>query len=410
MLARVILLLLLVFTAAVSAEGATSCYRIEMPAPFTSALEVSRTEVWCYRSVDFPAGSVYIYNADAERVRPELAMLVEPDGMITHGSLLADEITVHRVHSSQINPYTVPLQEPTNVAPLLMYKDAPFAESAERVFSFLFSESPEFEDLAIQVGHFTASADHKPWRGYWWPYKGQPLSGTSSSPLAKYDRFVQARTGANPGAAAWENSHHRYSGVWWEGHCNGWAGSSILRRQPSSTKTDARSGVSFTVADQKGILAEMDYCVSSAFFGNRYRSGRDNISDIDAALFHRTITYYLGRLGKPIATDYRRDAVVDNHSFSGYSMDITQSGPQTYSVKTTLTMHKYDGSRSNTPGTAPTYSKTYRYTLREGANGSISGSWAGDNPDFLWVPLSLTDCSKNNPGLNSARVNEILGL
>jgi hypothetical protein len=408
MLARIILLLLLVFTAAVNAEATTSCYRITKPAADASSLMAMHSEVWCYEPVEYPAGSLYIYNADNQTVRPELALILEADGMITHGSMLADKVTVHRVHSSEFNPFGVPLEEPKDITPLFMYKDAIFTESADRVFSFLFAEPSAIEDLAIQPGHFTASATYKPWRGFWWPYKGQPMSGNATSPLAKYDRFVQAHGGGNPGAAAWENSHHRFKGVWWEGHCNGWAGSSILRREPSSAKTDPDSGIVFSVSDQKGLLAEADYCVSSVSFGTRYPGG--SISDVDPATFHKAITYYIGRLGKPIATDYRRDAVVDNHSFSAYKMDIVRNGGGSYSVTTTLTMHKYDSSRINVPGSAPTYIKTYRYTLREGADGRLSGAWLSDNPDFLWVPLGLADCARNNPGVSHRWVEQILNL
>jgi hypothetical protein len=283
-------------------------------------------------------------------------------------------------------------------------------DSAIENLNFLMSQPPNFQDFAVSEGRFTEESNVKPWRGYWWPYKNQPLAGTSSAPLSKYDRFVKARTGISPGAASWERSHHVYSGIWWEGHCNGWAASSVLRKQPHSV-TDSRSGVSFTVSDIKGILAETDYCANVAFFGRRYNGRRgDNIKDILPGTFHRTLTYYIGSLKKPVAMDYHRDPAVDNHVVSGYTMDITKTGANTFRVTAVLTVHKYDGSRANTPGTAPRYTRTYKYNLTQNSDGSLSGSWISTNPDFLWVPLSPADCGSNNARISHRRVAELLDL
>ena len=69
------------------------------------------------------------------------------------------------------------------------------------------------------------------------------------------------RTETCPGAAAWESTNHRYQGTWWEGHCNGWAASSVLRVQPVASKRDPCSGLVFSVSEQKGLLAERDLCI-----------------------------------------------------------------------------------------------------------------------------------------------------
>src|SRR5262249_43999970 len=149
-----------------------------------------------------------------------------------------------------------------------------------------------------------------PWRGYWWPFKGQSLAG----PLSRYDQFVAARTGSNPGSRAWEASHHYSTGIWWQGHCNGWAASALLRAHPSTAKRDRVSGVVFSVSDQKGILAEKDFCAAVAFFGHRENGlPTDDPYDIHPALFHQTLTYYIGQLHKPVAMDYHADPVIDNH-------------------------------------------------------------------------------------------------
>lgn len=398
------------------AENPPACYKFVFSEnPEASTGIVTRSEVWCYQRLSNPLGGLFIFNADGPEVKSELALLVEPDGVLTHSSLLNGEVSTHRVQTRQFNPFSVPLEEPQGITMMqVLPGDEAFFQSADEVLGLFLSQSIQIqvEDMTVKEGLWQASARTLPWRGYWWPHRNQPLSGSSSSPLAKYDRYVSARTGSSPRAVAWENANHRYTGVGWAGHCNGWAASSVLRKEPTIARRDATSGETFSVSDQKGLLAEIDYCSHVAFFGKRYRGrASDNIRDISPAVFHQTLKYYIGDLGKPVAMDYRRTTPVDNHIISGVSMDVKKTSTNTYSVKTTLTVHRYDKSRTNTPGVAPRYIRTYSYTLRENPNGNIvSGSWLSDNPDFLWVPLSPSDCSSNNPRLDGKRVEAILKM
>src|SRR5690606_15105934 len=246
-------------------------------------------------------------------------------------------------------------------------------------------------------------------RGYWWPYKGAPLYGSANSPLSKYDRYVQAHTGSNPNSVSWERTNHRYKGVSWEGHCNGWAASAVLRAEPRVSRRDPVSGITFSVGDQKGLLAETDYCAKVAFFGTRYPKG--SRQDIFPDRFHKTLGYYISNLGKPVNLDYNSAGPVDNHVITGYSMNIQSTGTNVYTVTAKLTVHKYDSSSSAAPGMAPTYIRNYKYQLHTDSAGNIlRGTWLTNNPDFLWVPLSPTECSSNNPRINSQMVLNILNL
>lgn len=398
-----------------------TCYQIAQPdrPDATSVLSPIHSEVWCYQKLNSPSADLYVFNADEEKVKPELAFVIDKDGVMTHGSLLAGKTTIHKLLVSDFNPFSVPLTEPTYLESLssqdfriLFEGRALLNNSAEEVLKILTAPSDEpIENFALQTGKQSASAEITPWRGFWWPYNNRPLSRTTMSPLAKYDRFVKARTGSNPGAQAWENRYHRYHGINWEGHCNGWAASSVLRKEPTEPKSDSQSGVVFTVSDQKGILAETDYCAKVAFFGSRYR-GRvtDNIYDINAGTFHKTLKYYIGSLGKPVATDYKNAEPVDNHVISGYTMNVVKTGANTYSVVTTIRIHRYDNAASNNTGDAPPYTRTYRYNLVENSDGSLRGSWRSTNPDFLWVPLSSTKCGNNNQRISETYVSEILAL
>lgn len=399
-------------TAQTDAEGTqVRCYQFSLP----DGTEVSEmnakpsTQTWCYQKNQ---GETFVFNADAMEVKPELSFHVDSDGIMTHGSLMDGQVTYHKVDAKAYNPFfNIPVNEPTDRAAVPMPRMA--MHSVQNVKTALEnSEVSLFTPFAMREGEASAfaaasgSSVKKPWRGNWWSYKAASMVPR----LAKYDRFVRAR-GLSSNAAGWERSNHRYSGVWWEGHCNGWAASSILRSEPRTTKRDPRSGVTFTVDDQKAILAETDYCAHVSFHGDRYRGNGDNRRDIFPANFHKTITYYIGQLRKPVIIDYRSDSAVDNHPVSAYRMNIVKTGSNTYTVTAVLTFHKYDSGTGKGTGIAPSYTRTYKYTLREDSDGDIvGGSWLSANPDFIWVPLSIKDCSKNNPHIRFDLVADILSL
>ncbi|HEY8279303.1 MAG TPA: hypothetical protein VIH99_06755 [Bdellovibrionota bacterium] len=379
------------------------CYRFTSSNLPNMEKKVSpRIERWCYQKI---SSGLYVYNVDGEKVKPELAFVKATNGVLTHGSLHAGKLTMHSLRYDQFNPFPVPLDEPTNTS----YEDPPskpdFVDGAKKVLAYLLlAQSPNPVTLAINEGVIKAESSEQPWRGYWWPNKGQPMVG----PMSKYDSYVSAR-GVSGGAASWESGHHLSHGIWWEGHCNGWAAAAILRAEPTTPVLDSQSGVTFSVSDLKGIFTEADYCANASMFGHRYDGRGDDLYDIDAALFHRTLTYYIGNLHKPVAMDYRRDEVIDNHIVSGYSMEIEENSPTVVTVTATLNVHKYDGSRIEEPGVAPIYTRVYRYTLTRDSDGLITGGkWLSENPDFLWVPLSTGRCRSGNPNLDESMISGIL--
>jgi hypothetical protein len=390
------------------------CYKIEVKeSPAAENTLSSKEEVWCYQKLLNPLGSIYIYNADSNQVKAELAFVLDKDGILTHSSLVGGKLTVHRVLAREFNPFSISLKEPTHLQALPSEFTTAFSPLADNVLSFLLSQAPtsSLETFNLFEGTINVNTMHVPWRGFWWPFKGQPLSGTSNSPMVKYDRFVRARSGSGSNSAAWENSRHFSRGIWWEGHCNGWAASSILRSEPKYSRYDSSTGITFSVSDIKGLLSEADSCVNSSFFGHRYSGSGADSSDIDPVLFHKTITYYVGSLRKPIVMDYHNDAVVDNHVVSGYSLTINQIGTYNYRVTAVLRMHNYDSFRTDVPGIAPIYNRTYQYTLRKDASGNIvGGSWLSENPDFVWVPLSSGNCSGRNPWIKDNWIQSILSL
>lgn len=391
----------------------TSCYRFELQESVAmSAIPILSKQTWCYKSLAAPAGSTLIYYADQTDFKPELAAIVDVDGVVTHSSLIKGNLTNHRVYGADINPLPVPLSEPRHLTPL---DDSEVrADEIKKVIETLQSVRAEIPDMRVQEGQVIASVPEQnlPWRGFWWSYKSNALAGSSNSPLAKYDRYVESRTGVSPRVASWERTYHKFKGIAWEGHCNGWAASAVLRAEPRTSRFHQPSGTVFTVGDQKGILAEEDYCAVVAFYGTRnYGKASNNPRDIFPADFHKVLTYYIGQLGKVVAMDYMSSRSVDNNLISGYTMDIVQKSADSYTVTAKLNMHKYDSSYSQPPGVAPPYFRTYKYTLQvDAAGNAVGGSWISANPDFLWVPLSPLDCSGNNQRMSQQFTSEIISL
>lgn len=412
-LKRFVVIIASLYSAAAFADSKPTCYHFTVvDGPEADAAVVEHKEVWCYQQLSYPQGSLFVFNADTPKINPELSFTIDANGVMTHTSLKQGKRSVHKVLVKEFNPFSIPFSEPRNMQPLVpQYVTTEMNAAANDVLRILSTQPATLSTLQIEPGEIIEDADIKPWRGYWWAYNGRGLSNGSKSPMAKYDRFVKARTGESPRSQAWENSRHRYHGINWEGHCNGWAASSIIRPEPKTSKIDAQSGEVFTVSDQKGLLAETDYCVKIAFFGSRYRGPNSNAFDINAATFHKTLRYYIGNLRKPVITDYKQLEDVDNHVISGYTMNIKKTGAKTYSVVTKIRIHKYDKARSSEPGEAPMYTRTYKYRLRVDDEGNIiSGGWRSGNPDFLWVPLASEDCDNNNPRINHDYIQQILDL
>jgi hypothetical protein len=386
----------------VDAIGGTRCYqqRVSQSPYGASPVVTPAAETWCYWTLP-DAQTKMIYNADDKVVKPELSALVHADGSVIFGSLLKGEVSVHLLDGG--NPLPVSLDEPFRPSEMPLAPEPALEESAKEVLRFFLESRPESILFTLREGTHSVSVPvaSLPWRGYWWPYASRRMANDRvNSPLAKYDRFVEARTGTNPGARDWELQNH-VSNVRWHGHCNGWAASSILRREPSATRVDPRSGIRFTVSDQKGLLAEEDMCVKYRFIGRRYNGPGDDVWDIPADLFHKTIEEQIGFLRKPILMDYDRLEQVWNVVVSGYKMTMSRTGPGKWQVLTELTTHLFDNQMSDATGVAPTRLRTYRYELTTDHRGAVtSGRWLSTNPDFLWVPLSPATCEGSNERLD----------
>ncbi|MEK7358429.1 MAG: hypothetical protein AAB250_18435 [Bdellovibrionota bacterium] len=388
------------------------CYRISMPGVPGAAGLSSKTERWCYREHWAPVGSIFAYNADATEAKPELAFIIEPDETLTHGSIAGGRFTVHKVTAIGYSPFSVPRWTPegSSVEVNPNATNPEFNASVERAHELLAKRrsdpSAKIASLAIEAGTFQGAVPPAalPFRGYYWPTRNQTLA----SAMKKLDAFAAPR-GVRSRAYAWERDHHEYRGLSWSGHCNGWAASSVLREEPNATRYDEKSNVTFLVSDQKGLMAERDYCVSYSFYGRRYPNGV--LEDVTPGQFHQVVTYTIGTLGKPVAADLTRTRPVLNNVYSAYRSVIVSTAPREFDVTTEIRDHYYETSLDQRVGRAPSQTLRYRYHLSTDELGNITGGkWLSTNPDFLWVPLSGARCSDENPYVTDTMLNMIVKL
>jgi len=147
---------------------------------------------------------------------------------------------------------------------------------------------------------FGGSAARQPWSGWWWPANdlvGGPRLFDPDGPLAHYDRYVDAVGGPASDTVAWEKSEIRYSGLTWAGHCNGWAAAAVLEPEPTTERVV--NGITFSVADQKGLLTSYHFADSAAWAAGSYDH------DVEPADFHRELTRSLGVEHKGVVFTFR---------------------------------------------------------------------------------------------------------
>lgn len=402
-----------------AADGEARCHKIKRENPNVQERQVQKgkqeketlqeeQENWCYQKKE--NGDLYIYNADQEEVQQELSMVVEQSGTIVHSTVIQGELSTHRVEQSEINPLNIPIQEP-NDPPLAALPTERQRITAEQAYETLKRNAPRVLPPTPTVpGEQKASTVAIPWYGFSWPFRDRQLFNSPDAPLVKYEKVAESETGEKPGIVDWESKYHA-DGKWWGGHCNGWAVSTILRKEPATPVLHEKSNTRFSVSDLKGLHAVRDYCAKVALYGTRYVNRKSDRRDVDAGLFHKVLVYYVGKVKKPVAIDFRDDAVVDTNVISGYDMKIENAGRNRFRVTTQLTLYRYDKKVSETVGPAPSYTRTYKYLLKTDDKGYITGSrWLSQNPDFVYVPLASGTCAGRHTGMDGKLVDAILKL
>jgi hypothetical protein len=275
----------------------------------------------------------------------------------------------------------------------------------------LTSSSPAVEGRAERV----------PWSGWWWPadeaVRGAKLYDRDG-PLARYDLLARTRGLGHPSLREWEFANVRLTGgrFLWAGHCNGWAAASILEPEPTAPTTV--DGVTFRVADLKGLL-------SSWHFADRVEwSYGDDERGVSAADFHRTALRWIGGQKKAfIVSAYAGSQQINNYPAYRYRIIYRpdEKDPARTHVRATLWMVDYevDPGFVGVKHWPSDEGKVYEYFVVGDRNNPSGGDWEGVSasgasyarPWRLWYPdpQSRDDTRPlTSPNLDYATIRSIL--
>jgi hypothetical protein len=197
--------------------------------------------------------------------------------------------------------------------------------------SALTSSSPAVEGRSERV----------PWSGWWWPadeaVRGPKLYDRDG-PLARYDLLARARGLGHRSLREWEFANVRLTGgrFLWAGHCNGWAAAAILEPEPRAPSTV--DGVTFSVADQKGLLASWHFADRVAW------SYGDDERGVAAPDFHRQLLRWIGDQKKPfVVSAFAGSQQIDNYPAYRYRVVYRpdEKDPARTHVRATLWLVDY---------------------------------------------------------------------
>lgn len=308
------------------------------------------------------------------------------------------------------------------------------------------------KNLAVLQRDFPEGvASPQPWAGYWWPYGEGGVNNTKyyrkgKSPAEAADLAL----GQSDWISGWEHANHGLGlsdAYHWWGHCNGWAASSVMEREPRESVWV--SGVEFSVGQRKALLAELWMESVSDFVGERVTNWDDFESpdfwDVTPAQFYLLLTNVMGRQRQSIIVDKSTGIEVWNHPLVAYEtrpisrddyLGADPKSPSIYRVamETTLWWPRAIGM----PGfVTPRFrwqsnyffsKRTLRYELWVDAplefnesgqlvssgqviledkksgrwmNGSTRDALVNSHPDFMWIPVRpAKSTGRKNPRLD----------
>jgi hypothetical protein len=279
-------------------------------------------------------------------------------------------------------------------------------------------DPPSYARAADPPHRLSADAEKYPWSGWWWPANhlvGGPRLFDSGGPLAKYDRYVEATGKPDPATLKWEQTELVYSGLQWAGHCNGWAAAALL--EPEPTEPREINGVTFSVADQKGLLTSYHFADSALWAVGSFAK------DATPAEVHESLLSWLGGQRKGIVFTFRIQGD-EVWSYPAFKFEMVM-GPDalkldTWQVRTTVWLvdnevpANFVGAR---PWPGPD-GKTFEYTLTGKFEAPDGGEWSPAHnvgfgrPFMVWYPDPTRrnlDRQLASPGLEYGAIREILG-
>jgi hypothetical protein len=255
----------------------------------------------------------------------------------------------------------------------------------------------------------TGQAKRPAWSGWWWPDSASKSyhlydMGSTFAPLSKYGQWTGSTL-----ALAWETANHQIENsaarnASWQGHCDGWAISSLLYPEPTRAVVAqgpaGQSGpVRFEPGDVKGLLAAL-------WSGYDWRNSNSaGGTDLDAEWLHRFLLFFLAQNQAGVVFNVPdQPGAVWNFPCDGFKMTGTTdpSDPSRTNIAVELSMASdavldaTDGSPSPNylgripklvAGTGKSY--TYTYTV----TGGDPRAWAGNDVQGMtaaWTGPSVT--------------------
>lgn len=261
-----------------------------------------------------------------------------------------------------------------------------------------------------------AGIDPFPWSGWWWPASPGigPTLFAPNGPLDKYDQYVAAIGDEDPATRDWERSNVYFPGISWAGHCNGYAAAALLESEPTSDVE--LEGITFTVADLKGLLADYHFGDTAA-----WSFGDGTVSPAD---FHRQLLDWVERENKGFVVSFDMGGG-ETWSYplgrfeSAWAPDAVENG--LWHVTTTVWLADMNvpadfvGTRlyPNEAG------KTFTYDVYGDPRHPSDGVWTGASasgrfahPGRIWYPKPGTPAPGArelvSPGLNHNTLQRIL--
>ena len=257
------------------------------------------------------------------------------------------------------------------------------------------------------IGSRTESgrASVTPWSGFWWPFResASPNLYDDGRTLDKYDAYVEATYGYNPGSKEWEKANH-YGGASWWGHCQAWAAASFMEPEPRAV---TKNGVSFTQDEAEGLITETYFAPNAQIWGkecNDCETTSAAYMDVAPAVFDSVMREQMGRNKKNVIMDMDPGSEVWNYPSYRYTRESEFRGDLEYvtmTVTIALPAINQTGTRDD--------DVTYTYTLKSGTDGEWTGNSVDDHPDFVWIVNGRTRAGGGaNPKVDYAVVKEIL--
>lgn len=261
-----------------------------------------------------------------------------------------------------------------------------------------------------------------PWSGWWWPASLQPYTPPylfqANGPLAKYDAYVRAGGAPSPNTQGWEQQHIVFHdpSLFWAGHCNGWAAAALLEPEPTAPVT--AKGITFSVADQKGLLSDYHFADSPLW---EYGSTATALKPAD---LQRMVLQWIGGKHKGfVIDDYATSAQIESYPVYRFHIVYLPDpvDPNKTHVQLTLWMASYHVD-ANVVGSQPypgPDGQRFDYFIYGPKDNPTGGDWEGvsltgaqGRPRFIWYPdpnVRNVGRTLTSPDLRYATLLQILG-